>query len=87
LDTAGKIGLQVKVTDESEFWTKRDGPALVREIGRWNELIAGVGGQLKDAAGPGHVTGPIFAFPDFEHLEAREAAREAREAGRRRKKR
>jgi hypothetical protein len=61
--------------DESEFWTKRDGAALVREIGRWNELIAGVGGQLKDAGGPGEVTGPIFSFPDFEHLEAREAAR------------
>lgn len=75
LDVAAKLGVQVKVVDESEYWKNRDGEALVREISRWNELIAGVGGALKDAQGSGQVTGPIFEFPNFEHLEARHAAR------------
>jgi hypothetical protein len=75
LDVAARLGFEVKVVDESDYWTKRDGQGLIREIGRWNELIAGVGGQLKDAQGQRQVSGPIFAFPDFEHLEAREAAR------------
>jgi hypothetical protein len=75
LDAAAKLGLTVKAVDESEYWKNRDGEALVREIGRWNELIAGVGGKLKDAQGSGQVMGPIFEFPNFEHLEARGAAR------------
>ena len=73
LDQAQALGLTVKVQDEGEFWERRDVAALVREIATWNELVAGVGGQLKDALGTSQLTGPIFAFPDFEHLEARGA--------------
>jgi len=70
LDIAQSLGLEVAVSDEGRFWEERSVEKLAREIGEWNELIAGFGGQLKDALG-GTVSGPIFKFPNFEHLEAR----------------
>jgi hypothetical protein len=78
LDAGASLGLHVKVHDEGEFWERRDVQALASEIGRWNELIAGFGGHLKDALGHGRVESPIFQFPDFEHLEANDAARRKR---------
>ena len=70
LDHALELGLAVKVSDEGSYWNQRDTRALAGEIGQWNELVAGLGGAMKDALGAG-VTSPIFEFPDFEHLEAR----------------
>jgi hypothetical protein len=77
LDRAAELGLTIKVLDEGKYWDDRSGELLMREIGQWNELIAGFGGKLKDAL-PGSVSGPIFEFPNFEHLEARGAARRRR---------
>ncbi len=74
LDRAAALGLNVKVRDEGEYWEKRNLPELLREIGQWNELIASFGGELKDALGTG-LSGPIFGFADFEHLEARGTVR------------
>jgi hypothetical protein len=74
LDRAIKLGLTVKVVDEGNFWERRSSSDLAREVGEWNEMIAGLGGQFKDAAGSA-VTGPIFAFSNFEHLEARDQSR------------
>ncbi len=69
LDLARQLGIRVKVSDEGGYWKKRDLQALVKELGEWNEFIAAFGGLLKDAHGD--VEAPIFAFPNFEPLEAR----------------
>mgnify|MGYP000400550557 CR=1 FL=1 len=58
----------IKVTDESGYADHRDETRLRKEIRRWNGLVAGVAGQLRDA---GHAAeSPIFDHPEFEHLEA-----------------
>lgn len=58
----------IKVTDESGYADHRDETRLRKEIRKWNGLIAGVTGRLKDA---GHNTeSPILDHPEFEHLEA-----------------
>jgi hypothetical protein len=74
LDHAAELGILQEVSDEGDYWEKRDVEALAREIGRWNEMIAGVFGQIKDSLGD-QVVGEIAKFPDFEHLEARDETR------------
>jgi hypothetical protein len=69
LDHAKELGLLREVTDEGDFWKKRDLPALVQEVGEWNSMIAGWAGRLKDALGSDLVCA-ITNFSDFEHLEA-----------------
>jgi len=69
LDHAKQLGALGDVNDESHYWERRDVPALAREVGEWNEMIAAQMGQLKDALGAG-VAGEILSFPNFEHLEA-----------------
>jgi len=71
LDFFQATGLtELEVSDDSGYWKQRDLEALVREIGRWNELIAGFAGELKDALGP-TLEAAITAFANFEHLEAK----------------
>jgi len=70
LDRAGQLGFDVSVADEGGYWKHRDRNKLVLELVEYNQLIAGLGGQFKDAVGD-NVTSPIFGFPNFEHLEAR----------------
>jgi hypothetical protein len=53
LDRAKALGCLECVSDEGGFWDKRDLPALVQEIGSWNEMIAAFGGKLKDLLGDG----------------------------------
>jgi hypothetical protein len=69
LDEARALGIRVRVQDEGGYWKRRDQAALVRELQSYNEFLAGFGGELKDACGSA-VTGPIFRFANFEHLEA-----------------
>ena len=72
LDKAKELGCLERVSDEGEFWEKRDLPTLVREIGSWNEMIAAFGGKLKDllGGGPLGVQSAISQYPNFEQLEA-----------------
>jgi len=70
LDRAKELGILASVTDEGDFWEKRDLKALVQEVGEWNEGMAVLVGKLKDMFGGGFEA-PITQFPDFEHLEAR----------------
>ena len=70
LDFAKELGILASVSDEGEFWEKRDMKALAQEVGEWNEHIAGLAGKLKDMFG-GNIEAPITKFPDFEHLEAK----------------
>ncbi len=72
LDRAKQLGCLEEVSDEGGFWEKRDLPALVKEIGSWNEMIAAFGGKLKDLVenSPGHLESAIAEYPNFEQLEA-----------------
>lgn len=70
LDHANELGILKNVSDEGDYFTKRDLKALGDEVGRWNTLIAGFAGRLKDAFGES-VEAEIAKFPDFEHLEAK----------------
>jgi hypothetical protein len=72
LDKAKELGCLEGVSDEGGFWEKRDLPALVQEIGSWNEMIAAFGGKLKDLLGDGPVglESAIAQYPNFEQLEA-----------------
>jgi hypothetical protein len=70
LDQARELGILAEVSDEGEFWRKRDVRALAQEVGSWNEMIASWAGQLKDRFGP-NIVAEINKFPNFEHLEAK----------------
>ena len=71
LDAAKRLGFEVTVNDEGHYRDKRDVHALIKEIGSWDQLLAGFGGALKDAAGESGMTieSPIFNRKDFEQLE------------------
>jgi hypothetical protein len=69
LDRAKELGCLERVSDEGGLWEKRDLPALVEEIGSWNEMLAAFGGKLKDLLGDG-VESAIVHYPNFEQLEA-----------------
>lgn len=69
LDHAQKLDILDNVSDEGEFWDKRDLKALTTEVGEWNSMIAAWAGQFKDLVGEG-VEAEITKFPNFEHLEA-----------------
>lgn len=74
LDFAQKTGLiDVEVSDEGDYWTNRDVKELAHQVGEWNEMIAAVAGQFKDAAAKAGVTveAPITKRADFEQLEAK----------------
>jgi hypothetical protein len=70
LDHAKELGILSSVSDEGEYWEKRDMQALAKEVGEWNEHIAGLAGKLKDLF-DSNVVAPITKFPNFEHLEAK----------------
>jgi hypothetical protein len=70
LDHAANLGVLDEVSDEGDFWEKRDAEALVKEVGQWNQQLAGFVGKLKDQLGCDFVA-PITEYPNFEHLEAK----------------
>jgi hypothetical protein len=72
LDRAKALGCLEEVSDEGGFWEKRNLPALVQEIGSWNQMIAAFGGLLKDLVGDGPlgIQSAIAEYPNFEQLEA-----------------
>ena len=71
LDRAKKIGFKVYVSDEGDYWEKRDIKALVEAIGEWNTFIAGFLGRLNDSLGDEmRSMSEITKYPNFEHLEA-----------------
>jgi hypothetical protein len=70
LDHAAELGILKEVSDEGDYFQKRDIKALAQEVGEWNTMIAGWSGRLKDAFGDGIVS-EISNFPNYEHLEAK----------------
>ena len=77
LDAARELGCRVTVSDEGEYWPRRNEKALRRNVGLMNSAIAGAAGAMKDfytAKGEPGVQSPIFAHPQYEHLEAKGAS-------------
>ena len=70
LDHAAELGILHGVTDESDYWEKRDVMALAACVGKWNTMIAGWAGRLKDAFGD-EITSQIEKYPNFGRLEAK----------------
>ena len=67
------LGVKVEIDDEGGYWPGRDVPELRLRIDRMNGLTAALAGALKDDAderATAVLEAPIFAHPDFEHLEA-----------------
>ena len=67
----------VAFADFHRYWEGRDVQALVKEVGEWNAMIAGLVGGMKDLLGTKDVKSEITKFPNFEHLEAEGRAGEA----------
>ena len=70
LDYSKELNLLKEVSDEGDYFTKRDLKSLADEVGRWNTLIAGFAGRMKDAFGESFES-EIAKFPTFERLEAK----------------
>jgi hypothetical protein len=73
LDQIKAMGVRVRVRDDSSYVRHRNVDRLLREVRRWDALVANVVGQFSDALGDkaGSLVAPIKDRPDFEHLEAR----------------
>jgi len=70
LDYAKTLGILADVSDEGDYWQKRDVESLAKEVGEWNEMIAGFAGKIQDQIGQ-KLEAPILQYPDYEHLEAK----------------
>ncbi|MBI2497062.1 MAG: hypothetical protein HYV75_03785, partial [Opitutae bacterium] len=57
-----KLGAAVTIKDEGAYWPGRDEAKLLAEVGQMNQLVAAVGGAMKDAADEG---GPSVQAPFF----------------------
>ena len=69
LDSAHRLGLVNKISDESGYWERRDRQELTRMVDKWNRMMAGFAGRLIDECGV-RVKAAITEYPNFEHLEA-----------------
>jgi hypothetical protein len=72
------LGIRVRITDEGGWWPHRSDPVLRQALEKNNQLVAALGGALKDQSpNEASVASPIFAHPDFERLEAEGIARQS----------
>jgi len=71
LDEAVRLGFDVRVFDEGEYWENRDLEKLAARVDDMNHLIAGLAGTLYDKLDAADLSleAPIFDHPNFEHLE------------------
>lgn len=72
LDLWRDFGVDVKVTDEGEFWETRSVERLKQRLTTYDRLVAAMAGALKDDLGKGEtgVGAEIFDDARFERLEA-----------------
>jgi hypothetical protein len=73
-----ELGAHVRIIDEGGWWPRRSDVALRKAIATMNQTVAALAGALKDAFGNDNadkIAAPIFAHPEFEHLEAEGLAR------------
>ncbi len=73
LDQIHTAGVNVRMRDDSRYAKHRDVDRLLREVRKWDAIIARIAGSFGDALGnePGLLIAPIKERPDFEHLEAK----------------
>ena len=73
LDFIKQTGLvTVNAVDGSGYWEKRNLETLVKEIGKWNEFVAGAISAFRSLTGAeGTFEAPITEYQNFEHLEAK----------------
>jgi hypothetical protein len=71
LDAAQKHGIECDVTDNGDYWEKRDLKALGSTVTSDNQMMAMIMGAFKDIASAQDATleAPILDFPNFEYLE------------------
>jgi hypothetical protein len=71
LDAAQKMGIECDVTDNGDYWEKRDLKALASTVTSDNQMMALIMGTFKDIASEQEATleAPILDFPNFEYLE------------------
>jgi len=69
LDHASRLGILRYVSDEGDYFEKRDLKALAQEVGEWNSLLAGWAGRLTQLFGDS-IVAEIAKFPNVEHTEA-----------------
>lgn len=69
LDKAKELGFEVEVSDEGDYWEKRDLSLLIKNVGANAAAIAAIAGGFKDCGLP--VMSPIFGNKNFEQLEHR----------------
>ena len=73
LDEAVRLGFDVVVSDEGDYWESRDTDQLLGHVHHMSHIIARLAGAVHDAIGHEHrVESPIFARADFERLEMKE---------------
>lgn len=73
-----RLGLELEINDEGEYWPGRNTTALLAEVRHMNCAIAALAGAAKDAtdeSGGTSVEAPIFRHAAFEHLETEGATR------------
>lgn len=72
LDLWRDFGVDVKVTDEGEFWETRSVDRLRQRLATYDRLVAAVAGTLMDDLGKGKagMQAEIFSDARFERLEA-----------------
>lgn len=80
LDEAQKLGILCEVSDEGNYWDTRQIEKLVETVSKYNVLIAGIAGHLKDSQGEGSIASPIYNYPNFEYLEAEASRRSEKKA-------
>lgn len=73
IDEAKRLGLTTRIRDDAKYWRHRDEAKLIKELARWDNIVAGIVGRISDAMGDSveGVVAPIKERPDFEHLEAK----------------
>ena len=73
LDQIKAAGVQVRIRDDSRYAKHRDVNRLLRDLRRWDAVVANIVGKFSDALGDNSdsLVAPIKDRPDFEHLEAK----------------
>jgi hypothetical protein len=95
VEAAKGLGFKTHIRDDAKYWRHKSEKKLLAELHRWDELIAGFAGGMKDhlksAGMADSVASPIFERGDFEHLEAKGVERlkamgKGKKLGKRRRK-
>ena len=75
VEAAKELGFKTHIRDDAKYWRHKSEKKLLAELHKWDQLIAGVAGGLKDHLKSTGITdsvaAPIFDRSDFEHLEAK----------------